>query len=103
MVEHEGHILLESRGDDDAENDVEEVNTVISKFLPLVYDVRDIIDVEDQLVVLGDGAGDLCDGHLLEGISATNAVGDLACDGNHRGRVEQCIGEHNNDVGGAGP
>jgi hypothetical protein len=79
MVKHEGHILLESCGDDDAENNVEEVNVVISKCLPLVYDTRDIVDVE--------------------GISAANVVGDLACDGNHRGGVEQ----RSDDVGGTGP
>jgi hypothetical protein len=28
--------------------------------------------------VLGDGAGDLCNGHLLEGVGAANVVGDLA-------------------------
>jgi hypothetical protein len=100
IVDHEGHVLLESRGDDDAENDVEEVNTVISGCLPMVYDVGDIVDVEDQVVVLGDGAGNLCDGHLLEGVGAANAVGDLAHDGDHRGGVEQCIDESDNDVGG---
>jgi hypothetical protein len=39
----------------------------------------------------------------LEGINATNDVEDLALDGDHRGRVEQHIGEHDDDVGGAGP
>jgi hypothetical protein len=47
MVEHKGHVLLESRGDDDAKNDVEEVNAVISGCLPLVYDAGDIIDIKD--------------------------------------------------------
>jgi hypothetical protein len=72
MVKLEGHVLLESRGDDDTENDVEEVNAVISGCLPLVYD-----------------AGD--------------AVGDLARDGDHRGRVEQRIVERDNNVGCIGP
>jgi hypothetical protein len=75
MVEHKGHILLESRGDDDVENDEEEVNAVISECLPLVYDAGDIVDIEDLVVVLGDRAGDLCDEHLLEGVGAANAVG----------------------------
>jgi hypothetical protein len=99
MVEHKGHILLESRGDDDVENDEEEVNAVISECLPLVYDAGDIVDIEDLVVVLGDRAGDLCDEHLLEGVGAANAVGGMACDGDHRGGVEQ----HGDDVGGAGP
>jgi hypothetical protein len=43
----------------DAENNVEEVNRVISRCLPMVYDARDIVDIEDQVIVLGDGAGDL--------------------------------------------
>jgi hypothetical protein len=81
MVKHEVHVLLLSHGDDDVENDVEEVNAMISGCLPLVYDTGDIIDVEDQVVVLGDGAGDLCDGHLLEGVGAAKAVGDRAHDG----------------------
>jgi ACT domain-containing protein len=52
-----------------------EVNTVISRCLPLVYDAGDIVDVGYQVVVLGDGAGDLCDGHLLEDVGAANVVG----------------------------
>jgi hypothetical protein len=54
MVEHEGRVLLVSCGDD-TKNDAEEVNTVIYGCLPLVYDMRDIIEVEDQVVVLADG------------------------------------------------
>jgi hypothetical protein len=53
-----------------------------------VYDARDIVDVEDQVVVLGDGAGDLCNGHLLEGVGAANAVGNLVRDGDHWGGGE---------------
>jgi hypothetical protein len=82
---------------------VEEVNAVISECLPLVYDTGDIVNVEDQVVVLGDQVGDLCDGHILEGVGvgvgAANAVGDLASDGNHRGGVEK----HGDNVGGARP
>jgi hypothetical protein len=57
MVKHEGHVLLESCGDDDVENDVEEVNIVVFRCVPLVYGARDII--EDHVVMPGDGAGDL--------------------------------------------
>jgi hypothetical protein len=98
-VEHEGHTILESRGDDDTENDVEEVNAVISRCLRLVYDPGDIVGVRYQVVVLGDGASDVCDGHLLESIGAANAVGDHARDGDHRGGVEA----HDDDVGGVRP
>jgi hypothetical protein len=38
--------------------------------------------------VLGDGVVYLCDGHLLESVRGANVVGDLAHDGDHRGRVE---------------
>jgi hypothetical protein len=82
------NVLLESCGGADTENDVEEVNIVVYVCLPPVYDVRDIIDVEDQVVVLSYGVGDLCDGQLLEGVSATNAVGDLVRDGDHWGGVK---------------
>jgi hypothetical protein len=103
MVEHEGHVFLEFRGDDDTKNDVEEVNTMIFRCLPLVYDAGDIVDVEDQIVVLGDGAGDLCDGHLLEGITTANSMVDLARDGDHRGEVVQRVDKRGDDVGGARP
>jgi hypothetical protein len=94
MIEHEGHVLLESHGDADAETNVEEVNTMISICLPLVYDMGDIIDIEDQVVVVGDGAGDLCDVQLLEGV-AMGAWLVMAII-----RVKQCSDD---DVGGIGP
>eukprot|EP00983_Pelagomonas_calceolata_P098402 1158344-Pelagomonas_calceolata.AAC.11 len=43
----------------------------------LLHDARQVLDVHDQVVVLSDGARDLHDGRLLEGISADEAAGHL--------------------------
>ena len=54
--------------------------------------------------MLGDGAGELDYGRLLEGVGADHAAGDLARDGDHRDGVEQRVGERGHEVGcpGAG-
>ena len=42
---------------------------------------RNVVDVEDELVVLGDGSDDFDNGGFLEGVDANHAPGDLAGDG----------------------
>jgi len=44
-------------------------------------DAGNVVDVEDEVVVLGDGSGDFDDGGFLEGVGANHAPGDLAGDG----------------------
>lgn len=41
----------------------------------------DIIHIKDEVIVLGNGASDLNDWGLLEGICADHAARDLASDG----------------------
>lgn len=40
----------------------------------------DVVDVEDEVAMLGDGVGDINDGGLLEGIGAYHSTRDLAGD-----------------------
>ena len=51
--------------------------------------------------MLGDLAGDLDRGRLLEGVGADHAAGNLPGDGNHRDAVEERVGEAGDEVGGA--
>lgn len=53
----------------------------------------DTIDVENEVVVLGDSEGNLHDGGLLEGVGADHLTGDLASDGNHWDEVKEGIDE----------
>ena len=43
--------------------------------------------------MFGDGAGDLDDGRLLEGVGANHAPRNLSRDGDHGDGVEQRVGE----------
>ena len=62
---------------------------------------RDVVDVLDQPVVLGDAHGDAGDVALLEGVGADGAGRHLARHHDQRGRVHVGVGERRHDVGGA--
>lgn len=51
----------------------------------------DVVSVEDEIVVLGDGAGDVDNGRLLKGIGADQAAWDLACDGDERDAIVEGV------------
>ncbi len=59
----------------------------------------DVLGGRDQLVVLGDRAGDPDRVALLEGIGADGAGGHLAGDDDHRDRVHVGVAQRGDDVG----
>src|SRR4029077_1688907 len=63
---------------------------------------RQLVDVGDQVAVLGDGAGGADDVGFLEGIAPDLSAGDLAGDGDHRHRVHVCGREPGDEVQRAG-
>lgn len=67
----------------------------------LFDDARDIIDVEDEVIVLGDGSSDFYDGGLLKSVGADHAAGYLAGDGNKGHRIKKGVSEARNKVGSA--
>src|SRR5699024_1604244 len=66
----------------------------------LCHCLGDVVDVLDQVVVLGDGGGDAVDVRLLEGVGADEAAGHVACNGNDRRRVHLGGRESGYQVGG---
>lgn len=64
-------------------------------------DPRNVIDVEDKVVVLGDGAGDLNDGCFLEGVSADHAAGNLTSDSDDGDGIEKAVSQGGDEVGRA--
>ena len=69
----------------------------------LADDARDVVHVHDEVVVLGDLAGDLDGGRLLERVGADHAPGNLSGDGHHRHGVEEGVGEAGDEVRGTRP
>mmetsp|Transcript_22279 Transcript_22279/g.61581 ORF Transcript_22279/g.61581 Transcript_22279/m.61581 type:complete len:318 (-) Transcript_22279:120-1073(-) len=65
----------------------------------LLHDARQVLDVHDQVVVLSDGARDLHDGRLLEGISADEAAGHLASDGHQGHGIHHGVCQASDQVG----
>ena len=49
-------------------------------------------------VVLGNGHGDACDIHLLEGVKTQQACADISCDSHHRNAVHVCGCDSGNKV-----
>ena len=68
----------------------------------LVNDAGEIVDVLDQIVVLGAGAGDAHGVAFLKGIRADEGGGHLAGDDDDGDGIHQRIGHPGDGVGGAG-
>lgn len=58
-----------------------------------------VFHVQDEVIVLGDGSGDLDDGRLLEGVGADHAAGDLAGDGDEGDAVKESVSKAADEVG----
>ena len=69
----------------------------------LAEDPAEVGQVLDQVVVLGDGAGDPDRVHLLEGIGPDGPAGHLARDEQGRDRVLVGVGDGGGQIGGPGP
>ena len=67
----------------------------------LVYDVRYLGSVHDEVVVLGDGQGDACNVGLLEGVGADGGASHLSGDYDHWNRVHHGGADAGNQVGRA--
>ena len=65
-------------------------------------DVRDVVGVPDQVVVLGHRQRDAGDVDLLERVLADQRAGHVAGDRDHRDRVQLGGGDRGHEVGGAG-
>ncbi len=63
--------------------------------------LRDVIDVLDEPVVLGDAHGDAGDVALLEGVGSDGTRRHLTGHDDQRRRVHVGVGERRHDVGGA--
>ena len=68
----------------------------------LVQDAGKVIDVLDQVVVLGAGSGDTRGIGLLEGVVADQRRRHLAGDADDRDAIHQGVGETGDRIGGAG-
>ncbi|CAA7626911.1 conserved hypothetical protein [Magnetospirillum sp. UT-4] len=68
----------------------------------LVHGAGQIVDVLDQVIVLGARPGDAGDVGFLEGVVADQAGRHLAGEAHQRHRVAQGIGQAGDGVGGAG-
>ena len=64
--------------------------------------VRQLSNVLDNVIVLGDGNGDPSDVHFLEGVQAQGRTAHIAGNGYHRHRVHIGGGQAGNQVGGPG-
>lgn len=62
---------------------------------------RNVFHVQDEVIVLGDGSGNLDDGCLLEGVCADHAAGDLAGNGDEGDAVKESVSKAADEVGGA--
>ena len=67
-----------------------------------VDDARQIVDVLDQVIPLGAGAGDAGDVGFLEGVVADDLGGDLAAEDEDGDGVHLGGGQRGDGVGGAG-
>src|SRR6185369_10794149 len=68
----------------------------------LLHNDGEVLDVPDQEVVLGAGAGDADDVRLLKGIISYQRRGDLTGDDHERDGVHVGRGDTGDGVGGAG-
>ena len=68
----------------------------------LVNDLRQLVEVLHQEVVLGAGARDAEGVGFLEGVAADEFAGDLAGDGDDRNGVHHGVDQAGGQVGGAG-
>ena len=67
-----------------------------------VDDLGELVEVLDEIVVLGAGAGDAEGVGFLEGVAADELAGDLAGDGDDGDGVHHGVDEAGDEVGGAG-
>ena len=63
----------------------------------------DLVGIHDELVVLGDRAGDADGVALLEAVGADHRPAHLAGDGHHRHRVHVGVAQRRDQVGGRRP
>ncbi len=68
----------------------------------LLDDAGQIVDILDQVIMLGNRSGNTDEVGLLEGIIANQSGGDLPGNDHHRDRIHVGVGDPGNRIGGTG-